>query len=614
MITITLENKEIAIKVDLFGNMPLFNAIINHLKHERFRWDPQEKKWFGPAYKLNDVKDYLEEKDTVNCSITDDEIMEILAGKPEMKIEKVRRVPDFSLMNYPPMLGKHPNEAFQKNGVSLGINRSRFFYAWQQGTGKSYLESCLIAHRLYKYHDVGKVLFVTSSIGVRNLKHELLKFIKGLSEDKILVGSKDCRNVFDNEYQDKDIIICSYNTFRLICDYYRKQFKIKSQKPRKPFLPLEYWLNGQKGMLILDESHEASNINSQRGYLINLHSVAFEYRYLFSGTPFDKIEKTYSQFNILDPWLVYNLTYSQWLSRHALLGTYFSASAIRGWKKDEIEKMNKRFLKLHGNQYDAKDVIDLPDFYEIPIYVDMSPYHRNIYERVTVEDLQDNIKNGKGDVRSFINRFPYLCLSIDNPYLLEKHRDKLSDDLNEILKHFKPDYMEKLHALDDIIETHKGEQILVWAIHPKTIEIIAERYKDLNPICITGETKEEDRNKLIEEFKTDVTRKLLIGNITTISTSVTMTHVKTQCYFELTFNYTEFAQSERRCYRIGQTQPVTTYILLYDKSLNVLQWKNLQDKGTLTKGLVSKEFLSQEQWQQIYNCSEDTDFSGFKKK
>ena len=611
MITITLENKEIAIKVDLFGNMPLFNSVINYLKSVRFRWDPDKKKWYGPAFKFNEVKEVLEEKDIVETSVTEDEIMEAVSGKPELEVEKVRRVPDFSLMNYPPMLGKHPNEDFQKDGIRRGINLSRFLFAWQQGTGKSYVESSLIAHRLYKYHDADKVLFVTSSIGVRNLKHEIIKFIKNLDENKILIGNKDCRNVFDDEFKDKDIIICSYNSFRLICDYYKKQFKVKSQKPRKPFLPLEHWLNGQEGMLILDESHEVSIVSSQKTFLMMLHAPLFKYRYLFTGTFASSPEKEFSQLNILDPWLVYNLTYTQWLEKHAILGNRFSRAAINSWRKDELEKTNKRLLKTYESQYDAEDVINLPDFYEIPIYIEMSPYHRNIYERITVEDLQNNIKNGKGNVRQFVNRFPYLMLSIDNPYLLENHKEKLSDDLNIILDHFRTDYMEKLHALDDIIETHKGEQILVWAIHPKTIEIIVERYKNLNPICITGQTPEQERNNLIEEFKTNNSHKILCANITTISTSVTLTEIKTQIYYELTFNYTEFAQSERRCYRIGQTQPVTTYILLYDRSVNVLQWKNLQDKGTLTKGLVSKDFLSQDQWQQIYNCTESTDFKGF---
>lgn len=610
MILITLENKEIAITVKS-DNMALFNAMINHLKSVRFRWNPETKKWYGPAYKFNEIKEYFEEKDIVETDITEDQITEILSGKPELEFEKVRRAPDWSLMNFPPMIGRHPNENFQIDGVKRGINTSRQGYFWEMGTGKSYEISAIIAHRLYKYHDAKKVLFLTSSIGVRNLKHELAKFIKGLEEDKILIGDKNCRNVFDDEHKNKDIIICSYNSFRLICDYYRKKLKVKSQKPRKPFLPLEHWLEGGEGILILDESHEVSHTTSQRTHLVVLHSQYFKYRYLFTGTLADVPSKLYSQLTILDPWLVYNLTYQAWLEKMAYIGTFYSRYAIKEWKKDELEKSNERLFKMHATQYLTTDVIELPDFYEIPIYVDMHPYHRNIYERVTVEDLQNNLRSAKVDVRKMINRFPYLMLSVDNPYLLEKHGEKLSDELCEILKHFKNDYLEKLQALDDIVESHKGEDILVWAVHPKTIEIIAKRYPELNPVTIIGDTEETERNNLINKFKTDDSCKMLIASVATINSSVTMTNAHVQCYYELTFNYTEFSQSERRCYRIGQSQPVTTYILLYDRSLNVLQWHNLQNKGILTKGLSSKDFLTQEEWQQIYNCTDDTNFKGF---
>lgn len=612
MITITLENKEIAIKVDLFGNMPLFNAIINHLKHERFRWDPQEKKWFSPAYKLNDVKDYLEEKDTVNCSITDDEIMEILAGKPEMKIERIRRVPDFSLMNYPPIEGKdaeHKN--FQKDGITKGINRSRFLYAWDMGLGKSYVSASIIAHRMYKYKDAGKCLFLSTSIGVLNLKHEILKFIKGLTEDKILIGNKDCRNVFDDEYNDKDIIICSYNTFRLICDYYRKQYKIKSQKPRKPFLPLEHWLNGQAGILILDEAHEISNTTSQKSALMMLHAPAFEYRYLFSGTIADKPEKLYSSACILDPWLVYNLTFSQWKEKMAILGTYFSSAAVREWRWEELEKFNKRLTKLHGNYYNAKDVIDLPKYYEKPIYVDMHPYHRNLYQRVVVSSLQDHIKNQKTTINDFVNSFPYQMLAADAPELLKNHEDKLDDDLNVIVDNFKDEYIAKLNALEDIVESYPGEKFLVWCIHPSTIKKIAERFKKLNPVCIDGSVKQEERNKMVDDFQKDEGKRMLIANIQTLNTSITITTVAYQIFYELTFNYSIYAQASRRCYRIGQDRPVTSFILLYENSLNLLEWRNISTKGKLVSGLVSADFISQEEWQQIYNCNENSNFDRF---
>lgn len=573
-----------------------FNQIVQCLKLNRCKYDPKTHSWFFPAFKYKEIFDNLSDIDEIDSNITQDDIDEALSGNPELEISKERRIPDYSLLNYLPKKGKHPNEDFQKIGISKGINRSRYAYFWDMGTGKSYIAAAIIAHRLYKYKDCGKVVFLTTNIGVRNLRHELIKFIKNLSPDKIAIADKNYRNPFD--YKSHDIIIMSYNSFRLVCDYYKKKQKIKSKEPRKPFLPIKEWTGGEEAMFILDESHEIMYSTSQRGYLVSLHSELFKYRYLFTGTPADKPEKLYNQFRTLDPWLVYNLSFTSWKEKMAFLGDRFSAYSIREWKKDELEKQNKRFLNLHGDYCKSSDVIDLPDYFEKKIYLELSPEHRYIYENLVMEDLQ-KLKRSK----DIINRFPYMMLAIDNPFLLEKHKDKFSKKLSTAIDKFKMSYMEKLSAIEDIIEDHPDEKIIIWAIHPKTIELIANMFKDLNPITITGDTPQDERHPLVEEFKNKKEHKLLIANITTLNTSETITECNVQIYVERGFSYEPYVQSTRRIYRIGQDKPVITYILIYDNSLDNLVDTNLTSKGMLIEGLVKKDFLTQEEWVKIFNSS-----------
>ena len=172
---------------------------------------------------------------------------------------------------------------------------------------------------------------------------------------------------------------------------------------------------------------------------------------------------------------------------------------------------------------------------------------------------------------------------------------------------FKYSYLEKMTALDEILSDHKGEKVLVWATHPKTIKMIAEQYPDLKPIVITGETPQEERFKLIDEFKNG-DHQLLCGNISCLNTSVTLTECACQVYFSRPFNYTEVAQSQCRIYRLGQTREVESYILLYNRSLDILLDKNLTSKGMLVTGLASKDCLSQDDWIKIFNCDENSEF------
>ena len=391
MINIRLCRKELRVKF-FTKDYPLFLQIKSIVKNLKFVWNPNSKEWAGSPYKYDELIENLSDIDMIEDQVDKKALNDITAGIPEQEFENTRRIPDYSLMNFPPMEGKGDNKNFQDEGIKKGINRSRYAYFWEMGTGKSYIASAIIAHRLLKYHDVKKVLFLTTSIGVRNLKYELKKFIKDLDISRVSIGDKNNRLPFK---EDVDIVISSYNSFRLICDAYRKEKGIDSQRPRKPFLPLEEWFNGGEGMLILDESHEIMNKSSQRGHLVNLHAKSFKYRYLFSGTPADQPEKLYNQLTVLDPWLTYGLSFEAWKDKMAYIGTRFSQYAVREWKQEELEKSNKRFLEKHGNFFKSKEVIDLPEYIERKIYLDMKPYHRDLYQKVVMEDFRDNINKNK---------------------------------------------------------------------------------------------------------------------------------------------------------------------------------------------------------------------------
>ena len=599
MIKLKYINKQLYVYLEKLS-YTIFNNCIQLLKDNKFRFNPNSCAWIGPIYKKDEIKEALENYDIIKDEIPREEI-DFTERKNKLQfVENPRRIPDYSLMTFPPIEGKHPHESFQRDFISKGINSSCFLYALGQGVGKSYITSAIIAHRLYKYHDVSKVVLITSNIGVKNLYHELFKFIKGLDESKVAIADKNFRNPFDNK--DIDIIVTSYNSWRLIADYYKKQKKITTKSPRKPYIPIKEWADGGEVMLALDESHNIANPASLQTKAICVHAPLFKYRYLFSGTPADKPEKLYSQYNLLDPYLVWNLSFTEWKEKMGEIGTRFSAYEVREWKKEELEKQNQRFLQSYGEYYKTTDLIDLPEYNEKRIYLKMSPSHRRIYEGLVTQDL-----SVQRNVRDTINRFPYLMLSVDDPSLLLKHEDKFDFNLTRDLHNFNDNDLEKYNALADIIEDHPDDKILVWVIHPTTAQRICERFKKYNPLCIIGETKQEERFDIVNEFKTG-NHKLLVCNITTMNSSVTITEARVSVYFERGFNYTEVAQSQNRNYRIGQDKDVESYVLIYDKSLDCLLDKNLQNKGLLVSGLNSKAFISMEDWSKIFNCTESDRF------
>ena len=654
MIVLSLVGKQIYIKFRSIQGAA-FNQAVAAAKSIHCGWNDVEKVWTISANRYAAVYDAFSDIDLLKQEFTAEELEKATVQDPELTVEPIRRIPDYGLLNYEPIVGKHPYENYQKEAITKGINRSRYAYFYDMGTGKSYIAAAIIAHRLLKYKDVGKVFFLTSSIGVRNLKDELVKFIKNIDESRISIADVNNRLPFRD---DVDIVISNYNTLRLMADAYsgigtkiqqllgklskasRKSIQdnlkqeiintfatvhifVSAECPTDKFISkvkktlsenrqmlkkyklgeaIKTWLNSKEGLLLLDESHQLANPQSLRSKVAVEMSNAFRYRYLFTGTPADVPVKLYNQFKILDPWLVYNMTFSEWKERMAYIGTPFSSTAIRGWKKDELELSNQRFTKLHGNYLSVTDVLDLPEFFEKRIPVDMSAKQRYIYEEAV-----SSILSAAKDEKEMVNVFPYQLLAVDNPSLLEKHSFKFPLELSQAISAFKLGDLEKMNVLDDIISDNPDEKILVWAIHPATIKSICERYKNLNPLYVIGETEQSERNKIVNTFKRDPKCKMLVANITTLSTSVTLSpecHI--QVYMERGFQYDQYSQSQRRIFRIGSNQPAITYIPLYKNSLDYFVDKNLSSKGMLVKGLVSKGFISQADWKKIYNMNEDT--------
>ena len=598
MIHVGSDRGLVTLQVTDISSPSLFASVKGTVKLAGFRWDDKKRVWKSSVYRFDEIRDSLEEKDIVK--IQDERILQDLReGQPELKLSNERIIPDYELLHYPPIEGKHPYEKFQRIDIGSGLTRNRYGYFLGMGTGKSYIFSALIAHYMIKWGKVSKILLVSTNIGTPNVTSELKKFIKGFDQLRTTVGGVNDRTPFRD---DVDIVICSYNSFRVICNQYKKEQKLTATKPRKPFLPLKEWFGDGEGMLILDESHEVANPASLQGHLMALHSDLFEYRYLFTGTPADKPEKLYNQLKIIDPALTHRMIYTEWLSTYAHLGDRFSSYSIREWKFDKLEELNKRFTSKYGIYRETQDVIDLPPHYMKRVPLDMKPNHRDIYEEFVISTLEEANHLGRNSNRDIVNMFPYMLLAVENPNLLEKHFEKLPGKLVKAVEKFRYDRdHEKVSFTKDVLEDHKGEKGILWVVHPVTANTLAETFIERNPLIVTGETPKSEREEILDRFRNTDDHNLLIANINVLNTSVTLIECTFQVYVERIFAYSAYEQSTMRIHRIGQENTVITYIPIFDYSLDVLLDENLRTKESLVKGLLAKEFITQQEWVSIFN-------------
>ena len=581
-----------------------FDTDLTIYKRYRCQFEPKSKQWCIPTSVYDSVIDAL--GDVEELYITNEVWSQIEILKTPKRSIEFQRIP-FTKddLKVQPIMGKAPHEYFQLEDLSKCSSYNRYALFNEQGTGKSWI-LCNTLELLRKYKDVRKVLIITSGSGTYNIKRELGRFSNYDSSD-VRVGGIKNRRPFDDVKS--HVVICSYRSFLLVSDEYQEEIS-NSKNYRKCPIPFRDWLQGDVGIIILDESHNIANPQARQSKAIHLAAPFFQYRYIATGTPADREEKYYSQLKFLDPALVKNFSYFEWLQEYADTGNRFSLYAINYFKPNKLIEMADIVKSVSTRRF-ADDVLELPEHFIQKIYVELSDEQKEIYQGIVVEKLRAIQEFYGGiDSRAVFNSFPYLSLAIDNPSLLLNHETKLPDNLIRKVEKFKFSNHCKMGALDDLLEKHPNEKIIIWCSHPTVGQELAVILEKRQPYLINGEVK-VPKGRTLDEFKADIiadfqaskNRNILIAGIQVLNSSVTIVEANIAIYFDRTWNYTEYNQSIFRIHRIGQQKTVYTYLLIIDNSLDCVRDMNLEDKDFTTKKFGTQQYLDRNTAKMIFEMS-----------
>ncbi len=624
MVSITFDSADSDLHITIGGDN--FRDLVDFVKLQGCRWNPDLKCWTLSVTKYEDFKSAVLGFDTIDIDLlTKAEIEKWRNSLKELKT--YRRAFKQELLTYPPLQGKHPNEDYQIADIRRGLCQNRFLYHHEMGLGKSYILTALIEHKRY-YGDIDKCLIFSTPIGTRNLKSELLKHGKNLTEDDIITFTSagaipfEDRDIFNTVKYPQKVIILSYDCLKSVSNYYydvkhatkNKKHPSTGKAYRKHEMPIKEWLGGKPGGLFLDENHSLAVPSSRRTQVMNWIVPYFEQRFLFTGTLADKYEKLYEPCWILDKALVNGMDYQTWTAEYNELGNKFSQYAINPdrWNLVKLEQLNINMMKNYCSKRLMTECLDLPLNYEVPtLFCEMSPLQRKIYERFSNFTAQEQAnlagEGGKSFSERMMNLFQYLQGAVDNPTCLMNSEkfDKFPLDLQEDIKKF--DYNKhsaKAELVDDIVEERSGEygeKGIIWYFHPQTKDALAERYKKYNPTVISAEIPMDDRVGIINQFLQDPKQKLIIASINVMNTSVTLIECKYEVYVEKTYNFVVYTQSRGRIFRPGQTDITRTYSMRYDNSLDNLQELNLKSKGETLNSLFNQQYISANVWKKLFS-------------
>tara|TARA_R100000315_G_C5192632_1_gene112455 strand:- start:277 stop:894 length:618 start_codon:yes stop_codon:yes gene_type:complete len=152
----------------------------------------------------------------------------------------------------------------------------------------------------------------------------------------------------------------------------------------------------------------------------------------------------------------------------------------------------------------------------------------------------------------------------------------------------------RLNTLMDILEETSGS-VIIWSRFRHDIEAIqnaiAKTYGRDSVVTYYGGTSDADRIAAVERFENREAR-FFVGNPQTAGMGLTLVAASTVVYYANDFNLESRIQSEDRCHRIGQNNPVLYIDLVSKGTVDEHIVKILQNKLDLSAKTLGESVKS----------------------
>ena len=461
-------------------------------------------------------------------------------------------------------------------------NKNKFAFFMEMGTGKS------------------KVLI--DNLGMMHLQ--------GLVNFALIIAPKGVyRNWCEKEIQEHMSDDVTYRIIRWTSSPNKKQrAELASVKEKYPGLTLFVmnveafstlkgrqagdWLGkalGSHGMIAIDESTTIKNPKAKRTKALHKVAQLFKYRRLLTGSPITKSPlDIYAQAEFLEPGILGYDSYYAFQRRYAILRkSYMGAHSFEqviGYQNleeltEKIDKFSYRVLK--------SECLDLPDKTYMARYVAMSKEQLEMYESIKRHAM---ILLDGGEL---VTAPAVITQLLRMQQVLSGH---LKTDDGEILTFPSP----RTSALLDILEEHTGKA-LIWSRFRHDIQkLVVELdnvYGEGSSAAFYGDTGDDERQEIIRNFQNPNHKlRFFVANPATGGYGITLNEANLVVYYANDFNLETRLQSEDRCHRIGQKNPVTYIDLISDGTIDERIVRSLQDKIAIGATVLGEEV---KQWLQI---------------
>ena len=352
------------------------------------------------------------------------------------------------------------------------------------------------------------------------------------------------------------------------------------------------WLGkalGSHGMIAIDESTTIKNPKAKRTKALHKIATLFKYRRILTGSPITKSPlDIYAQAEFLEPGILGYDSYYAFQRRYAVLRKSFAGShsfeQVIGYQNlgeltQKIDSFSYRVLK--------SECLDLPEKTYTVRYVSLSKEQASMYDSIKRHAM---ILLDSGEL---VTAPAVITQLLRMQQVLSGH---LKTDEGEMLTFPSP----RTKAVLDILEEHTGKA-LIWSRFRHDIQkLVVELdsvYGEGSSASFYGDTSDDDRQEIIRNFQNPNHKlRFFVANPATGGFGITLNEANLVIYYANDFNLETRLQSEDRCHRIGQKNPVTYVDLISEGTIDERIVQSLQDKITIGATVLGEEV---KQWLQI---------------
>jgi SNF2 family DNA or RNA helicase len=359
--------------------------------------------------------------------------------------------------------------------------------------------------------------------------------------------------------------------------------------------------------IIADECHKIKNRKAQ--VTVALKKLRTVYKTAMSGTPADnKPEDAWSIFNWLYPQTF--SSYHRFYDYHIIHKYHNSGGTLyepcRACAESGKEAMHQNSYKETTGVHDAEGLLeqikpwytrrlkeqvltDLPEKYYSEIEVELHPQQQRAYDEMAKEMLawvgeHESEPLAAPVVIAQLMRLQQFGVAYGELVEVERTVDGERKTV-KTLKLTEPS--SKLDALMDIIDEMGGESIGVFSQSKQVINLLTTRLrnKGIPASILTGDTKQADRDTVIDQFQRRRNR-VFAGTIKAGGVGITLTAASTCVFLDRDWSPSVNRQGEDRYHRIGQRNAVHIIDLIGRGTIDLGRMQKIEQKWSWIKELL----------------------------